>query len=107
MKKAIQRIISYAVQTADPDKIILFGSMSDGTRNVYSDLDLLIILDNVFLKKQIIEQIKHFADKFAISADVVVYSNAAVEKEVKVTNSFLAGVLKSGKIVYQKDANLF
>ncbi len=107
MKKAIQRIISYAVQRANPDKIILFGSMSDGTHNVYSDLDLLIISDNTNLKKQIIEQIKHFADEFAISADVLVYSNAAVEKEVKVTNSFLAGVLKSGKIVYQKDTNLF
>jgi predicted nucleotidyltransferase len=107
VKKAIQRIISYAAQIANPDKIILFGSMSNGTQDVYSDLDLLIISDNAVLKKQITEQIKHFAEEFAISADVLVYSNAAVEREIKETNSFLAGVMKSGKIVYQKDANLF
>lgn len=105
MKKVIQRIVSYAILVADPDKIILFGSMSDGTHNVYSDLDLLIISDNALFKKQIIEQIKHFANESAISADVLIYSNAAVEKDVKITNSFLAGVLKSGKIVYQKGAN--
>ena len=107
MKKVIQQIINYAVLIADPDKIILFGSMSDGTHNVYSDLDLLIISDNTVLKKQSIEQIKQFANEFGISADVLVYSNVAVEKDVKVANSFLAGVLESGKIIYQKGASSF
>lgn len=103
MKKTIDRIIEYASQIADAEQIILFGSMANATNNVHSDLDLLIVSEDVFFKKQTIEKIKQFASEFSVSADILIYSKQQIETESEQDFSFISGILKSGKIVYQND----
>ncbi len=103
MKKTIERIVSYAVQVAEPEKIFLFGSMANGANNIHSDLDLLLVTDKDFLlKKQISEQIKQYAQELMLAADVLIYSETELESAAQEKHSFLAGVLKTGKIIYQK-----
>jgi predicted nucleotidyltransferase len=103
MKKTIERIVARAVRVSEPEEVILFGSMASGTNNVYSDLDLLLVVDGDFSRRQIIEQVKQYARELAVNADVLVYSKSEVEKAAREQpNSFLASVLKSGKITYKK-----
>jgi predicted nucleotidyltransferase len=102
MKKTLERIVDYAARVSNPEEIILFGSMANGTNNVYSDLDLLLVVDMDFPKKQIAEQIKEFARELAIKTDVLIYSRYELEKAFEKPHSFLAGILKSGKIVYKQ-----
>lgn len=103
MEKTINRIVKYAVRVAEPDKIFIFGSMANATNNTHSDLDLLLVADKDFLlKKQITEQIKQFAQELALDADVLICSKSEMENAAQVQHSFLAGVLKSGKVIYQK-----
>ncbi|MDQ6788074.1 MAG: nucleotidyltransferase domain-containing protein [Acidobacteriota bacterium] len=105
MKKTIERIVGYAARVAEPDKIFLFGSLANDTGNVHSDLDLLLVADvDLLLKKQISEQIKQYAQELMLGADVLIYSEAELENAAqKEPSSFVAGVLKSGKIIYQKN----
>lgn len=106
MKKTIERIVKYASRISEPEQIILFGSLANNTNNVHSDLDLLVILDDITSKRQIAEKIKQYAQEFAISADVLVYSKDQIKRESEQPFSFISSVLKSGKIVYQNEKKL-
>lgn len=103
MQKTIERIVKFAIQISDAEQIILFGSMANNTNNVHSDLDLLIIADDKFYKNQVVEKIKHYAWNFAVSVDILIYSKQEIEKTIEKPNSFIESVLKSGKIVYEKE----
>lgn len=104
MKNTISRIIDYAVKVAEPDKVFLFGSMANGTNNVYSDLDLLLVMDANFpLKKQIIEQIKNYAGELMLPIDLLIHSEIELKNAASEKHSFLAGILSGGKLVYQKN----
>ena len=107
MKKTIEKIVEYAARIAEPDKIILFGSMANGTNDIHSDIDLLIVLDDLNLKKQIVERVVQFEEQYSLKADVLVYSINDLEQAAKQPNSFLAGICKSGKILYQKPETPF
>ena len=101
MQNTLQKIISYTVQIADPDKIILFGSMSNGKANEYSDVDLLILSDNAGMKKETIAKIRSFSRELSLKVDVLYYSNAEIEAAARFPNAFLTIILKSGKVVYE------
>jgi uncharacterized protein len=101
MKRTIQKIISFIVNIAEPDKIILFGSMANGTYDVYSDIDILIITDEKLQKKAISEPVEQFVKEFALHTDVLVYSKKELETAISKPNSFLSSVYTEGKIVYE------
>jgi predicted nucleotidyltransferase len=102
MKKTIERIVAYAVRVAEPDEVILFGSMTNGTHNAHSDLDLLLVMSGNFSARQIIEQVKQYAQEMAIKADVLVYTKGDIETASARGNSFLPSILRTGKIAYKK-----
>lgn len=103
MKRTLKKIIDYAVRVSEPEMIILFGSMANNNDNVFSDVDLLIITDNAFIKKDIIEMITSFASELSLKADVLIYSRSEIERESQKSNSFIASIIKSGKVVYKKN----
>jgi predicted nucleotidyltransferase len=103
MQQTINKIVAYIVQIAEPDEVILFGSMAHGTNNVHSDIDLLIVTDGLSQKRQIVERVQQFAHEMALRADVLVYSRQDLDQACADPHSFLSGVRSSGKIVYQKD----
>lgn len=103
----INKIINYAAYVAEPDKIILFGSMVNGKANVYSDVDLLIITEDVIDKKEVITKIKTHSNQYSLKTDVLIYAKPELENELKMQNSFVAAIYKHGKIVYKKPADFF
>jgi predicted nucleotidyltransferase len=103
MQRTIDKIVAYIVHLAEPDRVILFGSMSRGTNDVYSDIDLLIVSDERSQSKQIVEQVRQFAHELALRADVLVYSNQELDQACSNPYSFLSGVRREGRIVYQKE----
>ena len=105
MERTIQRIVAFAAQLAEPDEIILFGSMAHGKNRIHSDLDLLIVMSDDFQDKQISERVKQFAGELAVKADVLVYPRFELERAVQQRHSFLASVLHDGKTVYRKGGN--
>ena len=102
MQKTLNKIIDYAAAVSDADSIVLFGSMANGTDNIYSDIDLLIITGNAVMKRDIIALIKNFSAELSLKADVLVYSKLEIEKESETPYSFIRGILNSGRVVYGK-----
>jgi predicted nucleotidyltransferase len=101
MNKTLTKIVDYAVRIADPEKIILFGSMANGNSNHFSDIDLLIISENSFTKKEITAKIESFTKELSLKADILFYSGSEIEDELRRNNSFVNAIFKSGKIVYE------
>ena len=102
LQSTLKKIINYAAFVADPEKIILFGSMATGNHNVYSDVDLLIITGSLIDKKDAVTKIKSYSNQCSLKTDVLIYSLSEVERELNVSNSFIGAVYKFGKIVYKK-----
>jgi predicted nucleotidyltransferase len=102
LKGTLEKIIGYSVNVTEPEEIILFGSMANGTANVYSDVDLLIITESGINKKEAGTKIRNYANQYSLKTDVLVYSPPDFEREVSIPNSFLSAIYKSGKIVYKK-----
>ena len=102
MNTTLSKIVDYAAKVAEPERIILFGSMSDGSHNVFSDVDLLIVMDNTFSKKDIAAMVTNYARELSLKADVLIYSGAEIENESQKANSFISAILKSGKLVFEK-----
>ena len=103
MEKTLEKIIDYAARVAEPEMIILFGSMADEMTNVFSDVDLLIILENALMKKDITAKIVSYSSELSLKADVLICSRSEIEREIQKSNSFIAAIIKSGKIVYKNN----
>jgi predicted nucleotidyltransferase len=103
----LEKIINYAAHVAEPEKIILFGSMLNGNANVYSDVDLLIITSYIIDKKETVTRIKSHSNQWSLKTDVLIYTKSELENELKMQNSFVAAIYKHGKIVYKKPADFF
>lgn len=104
MERVIRRIVDYAARISEPEEIILFGSMANGTHNVHSDLDLLIVVNDTAAKSQIAGLVKRYAYELSLSADVLVRTKQEVRESMERPDSFLAGVIASGKIVYRQNS---
>ncbi len=102
LESTIKKIIDFAVQVAEPEEIILFGSMATATSNVYSDIDILIILDNGIDNEECISRIQNCAREFALKIDVLILSLAAYEREKGIPNSIVKTVEKLGITMYKK-----
>lgn len=101
-KKEFDRLIEVISKNYTPDKIILFGSYARGDYHEGSDVDLVIIKDNVpdnFLRR-LDEVIELFDGN--IPVEVLVYKNDEVKKMLKRGNDFIRTVLEEGKVVYEK-----
>lgn len=102
LRNTLEKIINYAVYVAEPEKIVLFGSMVNGNANVYSDVDLLIITSSSIDKKEVVTKIKSHSNESSLKTDVLIYSCFELEEELKLANSFVTAICKYGKIVYKK-----
>ncbi len=81
-------------------KIILFGSLADGNVDIYSDLDLLVIMPSEKSGKEWMDTIYDKVER-GIAADIIAYNHEEIE-EKSLSSSFLGNVLKSGRVIYEK-----
>lgn len=104
INKTFNKIINYIKVVADPETVILFGSFAKENNNLYSDIDLLLIMEDVYLKKILENQISHYISELSLKSDILIHS----KKEIEIANtypfSFLSSIIKEGKIIYQKSS---
>ena len=81
-------------------KIILFGSVAEGNIDVYSDLDLLVIMPSTMSGKEWMKLVYGAVER-EIASDIIVY-NLKEFKEKLPISSFLQMIVNSGRVVYEK-----
>jgi predicted nucleotidyltransferase len=98
LNEVVQRILT----VTHPDKIILFGSYARGDANEDSDLDILIIQHSDLPRYKRSISIRLALLGVFPSKDIVVYTPDEVEEWKTASTSFIATVLKEGKVLYEK-----
>jgi predicted nucleotidyltransferase len=98
LNEVVQRILT----VTHPDKIILFGSYARGDAKEDSDLDILIIQRSDLPRYKRSISIRLALLGVFPSKDIVVYTPDEVEEWKTASTSFIATVLKEGKVLYEK-----
>jgi predicted nucleotidyltransferase len=99
LRRETSRIVEEAVRMG-AKKVILFGSFSKGSAGIFSDLDLLIIMDSKldFLKRTT-EAYKRLRPK--VGTDILVYTPDELKMMLKHKNEFIRRAVTEGQVLYE------
>lgn len=107
MERTIEKIKDYIIDVAEPEAILLFGSVARGNHNVYSDVDLVVVSERSFSKKEITARLKSFIRELGLASDIHIHTLREIEKASEDPYSFLNLVVKNAKIIYKKQGLKF
>ena len=101
-----------SLKASDPYRIILFGSYAQGIQNENSDMDLMVILDNLHVSKTYEERLhkKLLVRELVleinrkIALDILVYSKEEFNILKQNGNNLINEIEKTGRIIYEKDS---
>ena len=96
----LETAIAKIVETAKPDRVILFGSRARGDAQDDSDFDFLVIEPHVEDRAKEMVRIRRALRPLRIPVDILVYSRDDVVRWGDQPGSALYFALREGKIVY-------
>ncbi len=99
LAEGVNAIVSQLQSIPEVQKVILFGSYAQGRYDLFTDLDIMVIMDspldfisrNVELARKI---------QVGVALDLLVYTPEEFDK-IK-TRPFFRHVLNTGKVLYEK-----
>jgi predicted nucleotidyltransferase len=102
-KVKIDEIVNKIASVIKPKRIILFGSYAVEKANDESDLDLLVVVEDIDLPqhKRARGIRKHLWGITDIPKDIIVYTEKEIKEWQGVKSSFISNVLEYGKVVYE------
>jgi uncharacterized protein len=98
----IERLVQRIVESARPQKVVIFGSYAKGTATAKSDLDIMIVVDTDLPMAIRADQLAPALPRSWISVDIHVYTPEEIEEYRNEQFSFVRSVLTSGWTVYDK-----
>ena len=103
-QRQIDEAISILTETAHPLRIILFGSYARGDMREDSDVDLLIIEDEVNDRRQEMARLRKALTVLSLPVDVLVVSKYDFNKWSEAPSTTLYWAKREGKVVYEAAA---
>ncbi|MEW6096957.1 MAG: nucleotidyltransferase domain-containing protein [bacterium] len=102
-KNILQEIIIRIIEHFTPEKIILFGSYGYGKPTIDSDIDLLIIKEDIKSKRSESVKIRRILRGFKMPFDIIVTTPREFEFYSKEwVNSVFAEAKKKGVVIYER-----
>jgi predicted nucleotidyltransferase len=98
----IDDIVRRIVETAQPEKIILFGSRARGDARPNSDFDLLVIKESNEPGYRRDAPLYVALARMNVEVDVLVYTPEEVAEWAQVPQAFVTTATREGKIVYER-----
>ncbi len=98
LEEITQRILA----VSNPEQIILFGSKARGDVGPDSDLDLLVIKDEVESTRAEAARIYQALDDLLVPVDVVVVRKAYVERYGDLVGTVVRPALREGQVLYAR-----
>jgi uncharacterized protein len=103
-QEKIRHITDTIVRTYQPHKVIVFGSCARGENAESSDLDIMVISDR---EEHLPRYKRGLQTRLAlpepdVPTDILFYTHEEVERWKDVRLSFVARVLREGKVVYEQ-----
>ena len=104
-------IVPKIVDAFNPEEIIMYGSYARGDNDIYSDIDLIIIVENINMRFQdrsikVINIISEEGnDDHDIPINPIVYTVEEFTAMLNNKESFLVSALKESVLLWKKDKN--
>ncbi len=83
-------------------KVVVFGSLANGTVHSRSDLDILVVMPEGRSGREWSRLIHSEIDR-GVASDILVFNTVELAEEVE-ANAFLRQVMENGRSVFEKDA---
>ncbi len=98
----ISIMVERIVERFQPIRIFLFGSQARGNTTESSDIDLLVIMNNVENKRQAAIDMRILLKDLPVSKDIIVSTSDEIERLRHVVGTIAYAALHEGKIVYER-----
>jgi uncharacterized protein len=97
-------IVERVAERFDPVKIIVFGSVARGEANYDSDIDLLVIFDEIARaeKRNVTVEIRRALARFPVPKDVIVTDVDEIRRRGHLVGPMLCPALEEGRVVYER-----
>jgi predicted nucleotidyltransferase len=102
LTKQLPEITRRIVQTCNPEKIILFGSYARGNAGADSDLDLLIIMQNIPHLRQESIRVRRSLRGLLTPVDIVVATTEQINRLGDTAGFIYQSALREGKVLYER-----
>lgn len=101
-KEALSSIVARIVKHFQPEKIILFGSHAWGTPAMYSDVDILVIMDveGSIIRKE--AQISMVARPKLVPMDIIVRTPEQIQYRLKIGDPLIRRIMREGEVLYER-----
>lgn len=102
LEEWLPSVVERIVEQFDPLKVILFGSLARGEANYHSDVDLLIVFDEVEDERRVTVDIRRVLKDMPFAKDVVVTTREEIERRGDLVGTVLRPALREGKVLYER-----
>jgi predicted nucleotidyltransferase len=103
-EELLKEIVNRILTVVNPVKIILFGSYAYGQPRKESDLDILVIVDNLDLtRRELRIKIRQALREFLIPMDILVATLHDIEEWSTVPQAFITYITKKGRVIYERE----
>ena len=99
-ENTIQQAVARLVAAANPSKIILFGSYARGDATEDSDLDLMVIEQEVQNAGEEMIRLHRAVGNVGVGVDVLVYSDREASRRSQVPGTVLYWAFREGRVLY-------
>ena len=96
---ALEEIIRRLGEIPEVEKAILFGSYASGRRDLFTDLDLIMVMET---GQDLIHRTAELYQKLQVGVDLDLLVYTPDEFERKRGSGFLRHALETGQVVYEK-----
>ena len=96
----MQTIVDRVVETANPNKIILFGSAQRGDMGPNSDLDILVVMPPGIHRRKTARSIYRNLIGVGFATDIIVVTEEDIEQHKDNIGLVIKPALEEGKILY-------
>jgi uncharacterized protein len=97
-------VVERVAERFDPLKIIVFGSVARGEANYDSDIDLLVVFEEIEWaeKRNVTVEIRRALAHFPVPKDVIVTDVDELRRRGHLVGPMLRPALEEGRIVYER-----
>ena len=98
----LSTMVERIVRRLDPAGILLFGSQARGDARRWSDVDLLIIMNDVQNRRKTAIEIQRLLKDLFISKDIVIVTTDEINRKRHIVGTLVHAALRDGRMLYER-----